>query len=100
MMVNQFPQIGYKYEYNPKYKIHYIAVYPDCDEVITEEYCKEELCIHDFLEQKYPEETFLFGSENTNFTPLKNPEIFDKIKKDSSFLFLAKNKKKKEYVNG
>jgi hypothetical protein len=98
-MVNQFPEIGYKYEYNPKYKIHYIAVYPDCEEVITEEYCKEELGIHDFLEQEYPEETFLFGSEKLNFNSLKNPEIFEKLKSEPAVLFVTKNKNRKAFVS-
>jgi hypothetical protein len=76
-MNDQFPQFGFKYKYFSQDQTHYIAVYPYS--MIEQDlmYCKEEVDFYGFLTHKFPDETFLFGSEMVNFRPLENPEIFE-----------------------
>jgi hypothetical protein len=75
-MNDQFPQYGFRYKYSPKKQVHYIGVFPAIVENDLD-YCKEENDVWEFLSKKFPDETFLFGSEMVNFRPLENPEIFE-----------------------
>lgn len=60
-----FPLMEFYYFFNEKLNTHYIAVFPEA--LITDEYCLMENDIFQTLRLNYPNEDFIFGTENKNF---------------------------------
>lgn len=64
-MIISYPWICFKYEYSAKRKIHYVGVYPRAEVETNEAYCNDENLFAIDLDSKYPEQTVLFGSDET-----------------------------------
>lgn len=76
--IEKFPWITIKYEYSKKRHIHYISILPESNRELTEEYCSDENEFSFKLDQMFPNEVVLFGTENSLFTVSPNALSFTK----------------------
>lgn len=63
--VDQFPTVTFRYRFENKTNTHYISVSPESS--ITDAYCERENAIYELLSSTFPNENFIFGTEDKNF---------------------------------